>query len=103
MKNERLDLIKLDVEGAELAALHGAARVVDKFHPTIIFECGSEYGLVEQRLSRRDLYNFIIVDLKYNIFTFVDFLFDKGPMSFGEFEKCGLYPFRAFNFIASSR
>ncbi len=86
-----------------MAALHGAARVVGKFHPAIIFECGSEYDLVKQGLSRRDLYNFITDDLKYNIFTFVDFLFDKGPMSFDEFEKCGLYPFRAFNFIASPR
>ena len=103
LENDRLDLIKLDIEGGELSALRGAAKVIDKFRPTIIFECGSEYGLAEQKISRRDLYNFITDDLKYNIFTFVDFLFDKGPISFDEFEKCGLYPFRAFNFVASPR
>ena len=47
-----------------------------------------------------DLYEFITGDLGYNIFTFEDFLFDKGEMSANEFRKCGLYPFRAFNFVA---
>ena len=36
----------------------------------------------------------------YDIFCFGDFLFNKGNMAFDEFRKCGLYPFRAFNFIS---
>ena len=101
--SDRLDLIKLDIEGAELAALRGATQLINKFQPAIIFECGSEYSAAEEKLDRRALYVFLTHDLNYNIFTFVDFLFNKGAISFEEFRKCGLYPFRAFNFIALQR
>ena len=96
----RLDLLKLDIEGGELSALRGAEQVIKRFCPSIIFECGSEYSLAEQKLSRRELYEFILISLDYRIYSFTDFLFDKGPMEFDEFRKCGLYPFRAFNFVA---
>ena len=48
----RIDLIKLDIEGAELAALRGAELTIRKFLPTLIFECGSEYWLNEHGLDR---------------------------------------------------
>jgi FkbM family methyltransferase len=101
--SDRIDLIKLDIEGAELAALRGGVQLTKKFHPMIIFECGGEYGPAEEKVDRRALYDFITRDLNYDIFTFEDFLFDKGPISFEEFRKCGLYPFRAFNFFAAPR
>ena len=94
----RLDLIKLDIEGAELDALHGAVGLIERFRPGIIFECGTEY-----QSSRSDLFDFLTKKLGYNIFNFTDFLFDKGEMSFDEFRKCGIYPFRGFNFIARPR
>jgi FkbM family methyltransferase len=96
----RVDLIKLDIEGGELAALRGSAELIERFKPTIIFECGSEYGLAAGAFSRLDLYNFITKDLGYKIFGLADFLYDKGEMSYDEFRKCGLYPFRGFNFVA---
>lgn len=97
---DRIDLIKLDIEGTELAALRGACRVIKQFRPVLIFECGSEYGMAEKTSSRRELYDCLTDDLGYVILTFSDFLFDKGSMTFDEFRKCGLYPFRAFNFVA---
>ena len=100
---ERVDLIKLDIEGGELAALRGGIEGIKKWTPAIIFECGTENWLLEEKLSRLDLYNFITGDLSYNIFSFSDFLFDKGSMSYDEFRKCGLYPFRGFNFVALPR
>jgi len=103
LEMDRVDLIKLDIEGGELAALRGATKVIKRWNPVIIFECGSEYGLAEQKLSRMDLYRFIVNNLGYNVFNFADFLFDKGEMSYDEFRKCGLFPFRAFNFIALPR
>jgi FkbM family methyltransferase len=103
LRETRVDLLKLDIEGGELAALRGAVKSIRRFKPTILFECGSEYFMAEEQLSRHMLYEFITQDLSYEIFTFVDFLFDKGPMTFDEFRKCGLYPFRAFNFIARLR
>jgi FkbM family methyltransferase len=95
----RVDLIKLDIEEGELAALQGAQKLIRKWHPAIIFECGSDHDLDREKL-RRDLYDFITGDLSYEIFCFADFLFGKGSMMFDEFRKCGRYPFRAFNFIA---
>jgi FkbM family methyltransferase len=103
LRETRIDLLKLDIEGGELAALRGAVKSIRRFKPTILFECGSEYDMDEKKLSRHMLYEFITQDLSYEIFSFVDFLFGKGPMTFDEFRKCGLYPFRAFNFIARSR
>ena len=103
LEMERVDLIKLDIEGGELAALRGAVGKIKKCNPAIIFECGSEYWLAKNNLSRLELYNFITGDLRYDLFSFSDFLFEKGSMSYEEFRKYGLYPFRGFNFLALPR
>ncbi len=95
-----VDLIKLDVEGFELQALRGAAGVIARCRPPVIFECGPEYALKERNISRGDLYAFLTSTLDYEVYTFSDVLFDRGPMGFDEFRRCGIYPFRAFNFIA---
>jgi len=94
----RLDLLKLDIEGAELDALRGAAALIARFSPALIFECGTEY----QR-SRLGLFEFITEALGYEIYGFTDFLYEKGPLTFDEFRKFGLYPFRGFNFVALPR
>lgn len=39
---ERLDLVKLDIEGAELAALRGGQKMLEQFRPTLIVEIGRE-------------------------------------------------------------
>jgi FkbM family methyltransferase len=36
-----IDLIKMDIEGAEWMALAGAQRLIDKFRPTLIVECNA--------------------------------------------------------------
>jgi hypothetical protein len=51
-------------------------------------------------VRRADIYNFLTADMDYRIYCFSDFLFNRGSMEFSEFFKCGLYPFRAFNFVA---
>ncbi len=38
LKMENIDLIKIDVEGAEANVLKGASNVLKKYHPKIIFE-----------------------------------------------------------------
>ena len=95
----RLDLLKIDIEGGELNALKGATRTIATHRPIILFEVGSEYALEKHGLSRRDLFDHL-TGIGYDLFTFTDVLFDKPPMEFGEFRKCGLWPFRAFNFVA---
>ena len=47
--------------------------------------------------------NFLTEVLSYDLFTFGDFLYGKEALTFSEFRKCGLYPFRAFNFVALPR
>jgi hypothetical protein len=42
-------------------------------------------------------------DFGYGVYAYGDFLFDKGPLTPDEFRKTGLYPFRAFNFVALPR
>ncbi len=43
LKNEhRIDMVKVDVEGAEEIVLVGAAGVIDKFRPVLYVECGGE-------------------------------------------------------------
>ena len=34
----RVDVIKIDVEGAEMLVLRGAGRTLDQFHPVVIVE-----------------------------------------------------------------
>jgi FkbM family methyltransferase len=98
--DRRVDLIKVDVEGFELNVLRGATLTISKHQPTLLFECGSEYELLERDISRRALYDFLTDEVGYSIQSYADFLFGKGPMQFDEFRRCGLYPFRAFNFVA---
>lgn len=55
LKGMDVDVVKIDVEGAELAALRGAAAVLSKYAPTIMFESGpEEVG----GLSKTDLWSF---------------------------------------------
>jgi FkbM family methyltransferase len=41
LRLERVDAIKLDIEGAEILALRGGGETITKFKPTIIFELSS--------------------------------------------------------------
>ena len=39
---DRIDVIKIDVQGAELECVSGAARTFEKFRPAILIECENE-------------------------------------------------------------
>lgn len=100
LNGRHVDLIKIDVEGLELAVLRGATKTIAQCRPSVLFECGPEPALAEQGVSRRDLFDFFTQELKYSIYTYSDVVFSKRGMEFSEFERCGLYPFLAFNFVA---
>jgi hypothetical protein len=91
------DLVKLDIEGAELAALRGGMEFFGAQQPAIVFECGAAANI---GLDRSALFEHLLIKMRYNVFAFGDFLYAKGPLSADEFRKCGIYPFRAFNFLA---
>jgi FkbM family methyltransferase len=50
----RLDLVKIDVEGAELAVLRGGEAAIRKHRPLILFECSDDL-LAKQGGSRAEL------------------------------------------------
>jgi FkbM family methyltransferase len=96
----RVDFVKVDIEGAELAAFRGGAEFINRDRPKILFECGAD---ANAGLDRKALFDHITGPMAYDVFTFGDFLHDKGALGFDEFRKCGIYPFRAFNFLALPR
>lgn len=96
----RIDFVKIDIEGTELAAFRGGPEFIAANRPNILFECGAD---ANAGLDRRSLFDHVADVMAYDIFTFGDFLHNKGPLGFDEFRKCGIYPFQAFNFVALPR
>jgi FkbM family methyltransferase len=64
----RLDLMKIDVEGAELRLLRGAIETLRKYRPVLLFEV-SEGSLKHQGGSPRELLAFLHTE-NYLIYTF---------------------------------
>lgn len=95
----RVDLLKIDVEGGELEVLRGGLATIRRCRPVIVFECGSDY-IDEVKAKRPVIFELLTETLNYEIHTAADFVFGKGKLGLEEFRRCGLYPFRAFNFIA---
>lgn len=77
---DRLDVVKIDVEGAELSVLKGMEQALLKFKPLLIIEMNEETFNVAG----------------YKISDILNFLFDKGYNSFGLF-RGKLYPIRQFD------
>lgn len=96
---DRIDFIKIDVEGAELPTLRGAQDVLAKHHPVVLFECGPDTQLQRFGYKRAELYHFF-VERGYDVYSIVDFVFGREAMTRESFEKAGTYPYRGFNFLA---
>jgi FkbM family methyltransferase len=63
-KLNRLDFLKLDVEGFEISALRGAKKTIDRFRPTMWIEV-NEGALNRNHETATSLLNFIQSDLCY--------------------------------------
>lgn len=64
---QRIDYMKLDIDGHECKMLRGAHRVLAEWHPTIIMEL-MPYGLEEQGASLEELVE-ILGDLDYRFYS----------------------------------
>ena len=95
----RVDFLKIVVEGAELSMLRGAARILGRDRPFLLFEC------IPSSLARfgdgiADLFGFLTVEHRYRLFLLKDYLAGGPPLDFPRFEDATRYPFKAFKFAA---
>jgi len=86
-ESTRIDFIKIDVEGAELGVLKGAAQLIGKFKPVIVFECGlgaSEY----YGTKPGDIFSFFKDEAGMNISLLKSYIRKGKALSASEFENC---------------
>ena len=96
---DRIDFLKIDVEGGELSTLRGAEEVLSRHKPSILFECGPSSQLQRFGYERVDLFDFF-AERGYDVYSMVDFVFGRDPMTRESFDKAGTYPYRGFNYLA---
>ena len=84
--NEKIDFIKIDVEGGEFDVLKGAENIIKKNKPVIIFEFGKGasdyYGT-----TPLDIFNYITQELGLRIFTLKSYVKNKRSLSLADFEN----------------
>ncbi|MGB6295063.1 MAG: FkbM family methyltransferase, partial [Rivularia sp. (in: cyanobacteria)] len=93
-----IGFIKIDVEGGELAALKGGETILNRYHPTILFEC-AQSSLKAHNVFQSEIYDFFHAH-GYSLFLIKDWLAQNEPLSYERFVKSMEYPFQAFNFLA---
>lgn len=82
----KVALIKIDVEGAELLVLQGALQTIHHAKPVILFEFGKGAADIYENSTEKMFY-FINNELKYQIFTLIDWLKHKPSLSFSQFNQ----------------
>lgn len=84
-KNYKPDLIKIDVEGAEMQVLNGAANTIETARPIIIFEHG--LGASDIYGTTPDMLFQFFEEKKYCISLLKNWLNNKQTFTLKEFEK----------------
>ena len=93
-----IGFIKIDVEGAELAALKGSEKIIMRCNPIILFEC-TQSGLKAHQVSPSKIYEFF-QSHNYRLFLMKDWLSHGDSLDYQRFISSMEYPFQAFNFLA---
>ena len=97
-KGTVIDLIKIDVEGAELQVLKGAKSIIKSNHPVVIFEHGlgasDHYGTTPE-----DVFSLLVDECGLSISLLPDYLDQKDSLSMEEF-KDEFYTGRNYYFVA---
>jgi FkbM family methyltransferase len=97
---DRVDFVKLDVEGAELLVLRGGERFFQRDHPYLLFECAPD-GPSMFGFSPDDVFA-EVTGLGYSVFTTQGWLQRQGALDLPAFRNALEYPYEAFNFFASA-
>jgi FkbM family methyltransferase len=99
--DRRFDLVKVDVEGAELLVLRGAATFFRRDRPHLLFECGPD-GPAMFGFTADDLFE-EVRDLGYAVYTTRGWLGGEHPLDVAGFRRALEYPYEAFNFFATAQ
>jgi len=94
----KIDLIKIDVEGAEFGVLKGARQTILRNKPVIIFECGlgaSEF----YNTKPEDVFGFLVNEMGLKLSTLNNWLKNKQSLTNEEFCKL-YYSNKEYYFIA---
>jgi hypothetical protein len=59
----RIDLLKIDVEGAELDVLRGGRNTIERDRPKILFECWAD----ERGQRKEELFRYLREELRYKV------------------------------------
>ena len=65
---DRVDFVKIDVEGMELQVMHGARELLRKFHPALYFETLPRYVNSERGASFAEIRNLLAGELGYELY-----------------------------------
>ncbi len=82
--NQKISLIKIDVEGGEFDVLKGAENTIRSSRPIIIFECGKIGGDI-YGFSALEIFNLLSIDYQYDIYTLHNWLAHKSSLTFNSF------------------
>jgi len=97
--NYKVDLMKIDVEGAEFKVLKGAFNILKKSRPIIIFEFGlgaSDF----YKVTPDDFYQYLATECGYQIYQLEHFLKDASPLNKKTFKE--VYQSRKDYYFAAS-
>lgn len=83
----KINLVKIDVEGAEYGVLKGGVEMLKRNQPFIVFECGKGASEFYDK-SPKDLYQLIHEEIGLNISTLKSFLNKENPLSETAFVNC---------------
>ncbi|WP_406648429.1 FkbM family methyltransferase [Aliisedimentitalea scapharcae] len=98
-----LDFIKIDVEGFEYPALRGAAALLRRCRPVVLFEAGAVQDETLDTSLTDNLFRMFTDDLNYDVFAAFDLYFDRPALTAAQFGSYRQYPFLAFNYFAVPR
>lgn len=93
-----VDVIKLDVEGAELQALRGAHRILQSARPIVFFESGA-IGGVNNSAQKSELYQFL-TERQYRVLIPNRLAHNDDGLSLEGFLESHRYPRRTNNYFA---
>lgn len=97
--DRRVDFLKVDAEGAELLVLRGAAGMLKRDRPAVLFE-STPGGAEKLGTTRGHLFDFLTTELGYSVYLIKDHLRGGPPLDLAAFDRSHQYPFRAFNYLA---